>query len=111
MIKNPCYDKKGIPIRLGDILKVFHFVGARKKRHYMYKMAWEYTWTTDDAINGLQKHSRLMGCHLGTEVVNGVSVENSYVLPSGKLEDYEIVQGYNNEGDELDFNDRPRMNI
>ena len=31
------YDKHGIPIERGDIVKVFHFVGSRRKRHYMYK--------------------------------------------------------------------------
>lgn len=33
------YDKHGIPIERGDVLKVFHFTGARRKRHYMYKQA------------------------------------------------------------------------
>lgn len=32
-----CYDRRGIPIERGDIVKVFHFIGARRKRHYMYK--------------------------------------------------------------------------
>ena len=31
------HDKRGIPIERGDVVKVFHFVGARRKRHYMYK--------------------------------------------------------------------------
>lgn len=31
------YDKNGIPIERGDVVKVFHFTGARRKRHYMYK--------------------------------------------------------------------------
>ena len=31
------YDKRGIPIERGDVVKVFHFIGARRKRHYMYK--------------------------------------------------------------------------
>lgn len=31
------YDKTGREIMLGDVLKVFHFTGARGKRHYMYK--------------------------------------------------------------------------
>lgn len=31
------YDKRGIPIKRGDLVKVFHFIGARNKRHYMYK--------------------------------------------------------------------------
>ena len=30
-------DKNGRPICIGDILKVFHFVGPRRKRYYMYK--------------------------------------------------------------------------
>jgi hypothetical protein len=32
------FDKNGIEIEEFDILKVFHFVGVRKKKHYMYKM-------------------------------------------------------------------------
>ncbi len=32
-----CYDKRGIPIERGDIVKVLHFVGHRGKRHYMFK--------------------------------------------------------------------------
>lgn len=31
------YDKNRRPIEVGDILKVYHFTGARRKRHYMYK--------------------------------------------------------------------------
>lgn len=30
-------DKTGRQIERGDVLKVFHFTGARRKRHYMYK--------------------------------------------------------------------------
>lgn len=38
----PLKDEKGREIRPGDVLKVFHFVGARRKRHYMYKQAIGY---------------------------------------------------------------------
>ena len=31
------YDKNRRQIAVGDILKVFHFVGARRKKHFMYK--------------------------------------------------------------------------
>jgi hypothetical protein len=31
------YDKRGIPFERGDVVKVYHFTGARRKRHYMYK--------------------------------------------------------------------------
>ena len=34
------YDRRGIPIERGDILKVYHFTAAlRRRRHYMYKQA------------------------------------------------------------------------
>lgn len=34
------YDKNGREIMRGDIVKVFHFVAAlRRKKHYMYKQA------------------------------------------------------------------------
>ncbi len=31
------YDKNRIPIHVGDVLKIFHFIGPRRKRYYMYK--------------------------------------------------------------------------
>ncbi len=34
---NSLYDKNGRPLLIGDVLKVFHFIGARRKKHYMYK--------------------------------------------------------------------------
>lgn len=33
---NTC-DKHGRELAVGDVLKVFHFIGARGKRQYMYK--------------------------------------------------------------------------
>lgn len=107
----PSYDKKGIPIRAGDILKVHHFTGASNKKYYMYKMACVHSWYADDPIFGYQKKSRLMASHLRQDTIHGLNERNPYPLPEGILEDYEIVQGYNNEGDELDFNDRPRIQV
>lgn len=31
------YDKKGREIIRGDVLKMYHFTGARRKKHYLYK--------------------------------------------------------------------------
>lgn len=94
------YDKKGYPIREGDILKVYHFTDYKKRRHYMYKMAWIFT--IDDG------RQFLMAAHLGEDCVKGCKSANSYRLPKGVLKEYEIVQGYNCESDELDFTDRIR---
>lgn len=43
-------DKHGRTIGALDVLKVFHFVGARRKRHYMYKQAVEYTKSNSGAV-------------------------------------------------------------
>ncbi len=31
------YDSVGNELKPGDIIRMFHFVGARKRKHYMYK--------------------------------------------------------------------------
>ena len=31
------FDKHGKKLRELDVVKVFHFIGARRKRHYLYK--------------------------------------------------------------------------
>jgi hypothetical protein len=35
-------DKFGRRIEPGDVLKVFHFIGARGKHYYMYKLVYEH---------------------------------------------------------------------
>lgn len=36
-IEDSYYDKTGRKIEEFDVLKVYHFTGARRKKHYMYK--------------------------------------------------------------------------
>lgn len=82
------YDKKGREIMHGDILKVFHFIGARFKKHYMYKQ-----------VDGI--------IYLGKEetpylVINHLDKSNTNYLErlNGRfLKDYEIVQGVPHEDD------------
>ena len=102
MARKPSYDKKGYPIRPGDVLKVYHFTDYRNRKHYMYKLAWHLE------LNG---KTYLMGCHLGEDSIPGCTTKNSFSIPSGILEDYQIVQGYCTDADqsELDFKDRPRV--
>lgn len=80
-------DKNRRPIMVGDVLKVFHFVGARRKRHYMYKQ-----------VVG----ERSLGGYAGTEKVPHFDVSHLDLSGSGNykigkeqgvLEDYEILQG------------------
>lgn len=83
-------DKTGREIKRGDIVKVYHFTGARRKRYYMYKQAmgwreWPSGW-------------RCMAfSHL--DMTDDVYYEEPSVLM-----DYEIVQGAHD-----DHEDRERV--
>jgi len=94
------YDKHGREIKRGDIVKVFHFIGARNKRHYMYKHCLGIVEV------GANKWRRLKFSHLNladSEDRSGFYDET----PDGRVMDgYEIVQSVVD-----DFEDRPRALI
>jgi len=74
------FDKKGKEIHEFDIIKIFHSIGARNKRHYMYK------WIR--IIEG-----RMCGMHLtsnngGNYCLKATADEN------GVIDDAEVVQCY-----------------
>ena len=89
-------DKHGCAMKVGDVLKVFHFIGARRKRYYMYKQ-----------IIG----NRLVGGHGGSEKVSHFDVchldmsDETYTIgkAEGVLSDYEILQGLD------DIESRPNL--
>lgn len=91
-----CFDKRGVPIERGDIVKVFHFVGARRKRHYMYKQCLGL----DRYPNG--KHDYVFFSHLN---FIGMGDRNGpyHQRPGETLLDYEIVQSI-----KCDHETRPR---
>lgn len=83
-------DKTNRPIAPGDVLKVFHFIGARRKRHYMYKQAVAYLDLPNSEVpylkishlnNPTNKKEDAIGATYYIERADG------RVLP-----DYEIVQ-------------------
>lgn len=81
-------DKTGRHIQPGDVLKVFHFVGARGKRHYLYKQAIRYS------------KGRLQISHLNRlNDVEPWEIGKSYYSVGGNdhLHDYEIVQSVDAE--------------
>ena len=82
------FDKHKRKIAPGNVLKVFHFVGARRKRHYMYKQAIEYQKHLN-AATGYLKIS-----HLSTPGTAD-KIGDTYYLEAADgrvLSDYEIVQ-------------------
>lgn len=93
-VEAPYYDKHGREIKEFAVLKVFHFIGQRKKRHYMYKWVrliedrgkkYWYAQHLTDATAFFEKGSnkRLTGYAL-----------RAGANPERKLMDTEIVQQY-----------------
>ncbi len=77
------FDKNGTRIREFDVLKVFHFVGARRKKHYMYK------WVRR---------------HPGSAYLHALHMEDDsgdYYVLSGNYKETEIVQSPWQEAQEL----------
>lgn len=85
------YDKTGRQIEVGDIVKVFHFVGARKKRYYMYKQAIGTKRLSSETEYMMFSHLDMNDAHY-LEACDG-----------RRLKDYEIVQSI-----DAKFEQRPR---
>ncbi len=85
------FDKSGREIIQGDVLKVFHFADARRKRHYMYKQA-----------IGL----KTLGSGTPYMKMSHLELDDTYYLErcDGRLlPEYEIIQSI-----DCKFQDRPR---
>lgn len=89
------YDKNGREILIGDVLKVFHFIGSRRKRHYMYKH-----------VVGMDRLGKSNRPHLRINHLNLSDNTNYEPMDGRHLTDYEIVQGYGEDG--KPFDDRPK---
>ena len=84
-LKEFVLDKNYRPILVGDILKVFHFVGARRKKYYMYKQ-----------VVGFQPYHPnkfYQVSHLNMKNMNERDSNYPIRLSGERLEDIEIVQG------------------
>lgn len=85
------HDKNGRIIERGDIVKVFHFIGARRKRYYMYKQC---LGTSKVGATTMMTFGHL-----------NFSDEFYHLSPSENwLDGYEILQGIYS-----DPSDRPKM--
>lgn len=91
------YDKTGRKIEVGDTLKVFHFIGPRRKRYYMYKFVLERKQITDGESEWLAIS------HLSYKGIE----KCYYEMCDGRhLDHVEIVQGYKGG---TSHEDRPRV--
>ena len=87
-------DKTGREIKRGDIVKVYHFTGARRRKYYMYKQCL-----------GLRKIHPSHDFEMFAFSHLNFSDEVYHISPKeGMLLDYEIVQGVKD-----DFYDRVKQ--
>jgi hypothetical protein len=90
------YDKRGIPIEIGDVVKVFHFIAARgRKRNYMYKQAVSLR-PLKDGSGDMMRFSHL-----------NMTPEHYWEIRDGRVLAYcEIVQSIH-----CDHEERPRAEV
>lgn len=99
-------DKFGREIMEGDMLKIFHFTGARRKKYYLYQLVYK-------RLDNLYVQ-RIVGSVNYDEQKDAVILdsENSYplsIIGQVKYCDHvEIVQGFGPDGNS-DFENRPRV--
>lgn len=92
-------DKNMIPVQVGDVLKVFHFTGARRKKHYMYKHVVGLNKLGGGNGGKIPLVDYFQVSHLGAG-------DESYHIGmnEGVMLDYEVVQGENPH-----FEDRDKL--
>lgn len=75
-------DKNGREIHDNDVIKVFHFEGARRKKHYMYKLVRR---TQDGTLWGMHLSKLNPGESRGYSLL-------FYADKGGRISDTEVVQ-------------------
>lgn len=73
-------DKTGRQIERGDVVRVYHFTGSRRKRHYMYKQA---------------LGTKMLGSGTLYMMFSHLNMDDEYYLEccdGRSLSDYEIIQ-------------------
>jgi len=90
------HDMNGVPIYPGDLLKSFHFTGARRKRYYLYHVA---------VMNQAEKRMEMVPVH-NLEPTKACR-DGMYWLLKEMESDIEVITGYG-PGHCLYFDERPK---
>ena len=73
-------DTNGVPVAVGDIVKVFHFTAARRRKVYMYKLVADVPGVGIRAVD------------LGESVTKGIS--KAHGCPLNAIGDYWVIDGH-----------------
>jgi hypothetical protein len=90
-------DKHRREIKVGDVLKVYHFTGARRKRYYMYKQVIGERLL--GGLGGKPKVPYFDVSHLNMDHKENYTIHKH----EGIKPEYEILQGLD------DIEDRPKL--
>lgn len=90
------YDRKGYPIHEGDLLKSFHFIGARRKRYWLYHV-----------VVRDEQYDCLVMVPTQWLAGKGFQTGGRCWLSQDLADDAEIISGHG-PGDCLSYEDRPR---
>lgn len=93
-------DKHGRAMKMGDVLKVFHFVGARRKRYFMYKQI-----VGTRMLDGYGSKPKVPYFDVSHLNMDGGKENYTIGMNEGVLPDYEILQGLD------DIESRPKLPI
>lgn len=99
-------DKHRRPMRVGDVLKVFHYTAAlRRKKHYMYKQITRIQWLGGYGGRSRVQYFFVSHLNLKSDTLGG---DGGYWLGAheGIKEDYEIVQCPT-----ADYEDREKVEV
>jgi len=101
-------DKNMRPLRVGDVLKVYHFTGARRKKHYMYKQIVGTRWLggaklRDGSTVPMVEYFDVSHLNMGRD--DGYTIG----MDEGVLHDYEIVQGLDVYPDNWEDREKVKM--
>ena len=91
-------DKHGRAMKEGDVLNVFHFIGARRKRYFMYKQI-----VGTRMLGGLNDTPKLYYFDVSHLNMDGGYDNYTIGTAEGVLPDYEILQGLD------DIESRPKL--
>lgn len=94
MTEAKLFDKRSRPIEAGDILKVFHYVGARGKHQFMYKQAIGYIelpnskspWLKISHLNRLNDEPWVIGDNYYLEHADGRALFGYEIVDSIKVD-------------------------
>jgi hypothetical protein len=92
------YDRRGVPIYPGDLIRHYHFTGARRKRYYLYHVA---VWSE---LN--QTMELVPTCHMDPAIARDNPGGRYWLIPDTMIEP-EVIHG-SGPGSCLDFDDRPK---